>query len=224
MTLDESTEEYKIAGQQTMQEFADGLGLSLPLVQAMFGEMEEFGAEFNWADEANKTIGDLGVSATEAAEKLRSIDQFKDLKIQMDVSDLATSEEKISALDATIAEMQEVKGKVAVDSSEAEYANQVIQYCITQKQMLSQPEVMQVDTSLVEGKIGEAIALFQQFQQAKEQLEATQALGLDTTQAQANLDAVTQKIQGLDENVTATLNIDTSSVDTIQQSISNLTC
>lgn len=224
MTLDESTEEYKIAGQQTMQEFADGLGLSLPLVQAMFGEMEEFGAEFDWADEANKTIGDLGVSATEAAEKLRSIDQFKDLKIQMDVSDLATSEEKISALDATIAEMQGVKGKVAVDSSEAEYANQVIQYCITQKQMLSQPEVMQVDTSLVEGKIGEAIALFQQFQQAKEQLEATQALGLDTTQAQANLDAVTQKIQGLDENVTATLNIDTSSVDTIQQSISNLTC
>lgn len=224
MTLDESTEEYKIAGQQTMQEFADGLGLSLPLVQAMFGEMEEFGAEFNWADEANKTIGDLGVSATEAAEKLRSIDQFKDLKIQMDVSDLATSEEKISALDATIAEMQEVKGKVAVDSSEAEYANQVIQYCITQKQMLSQPEVMQVDTSLVEGKIGEAIALFQQFQQAKEQLEATQALGLDTTQAQANLDAVTQKIQGLDENVTTTLSIDTSSVDSIQETINNLTC
>lgn len=224
MTLDEAAGEYKIAGQKTMQDFADGLGLSLPLVQAMFGEMEEFGAEFDWADEASKTIGDLGVSATEAAEKLRSIDQFKDLKIQMDVSDLATSEEKISALDATIAEMQGVKGKVAVDSSEAQYANQVIEYCITQKQMLSQPEVMQVDTSLVEGKIGEAIALFQEFQTAKEQLETTQALGLDTSQAQANLDAVTQKIQGLDENVTTTLSIDTSSVDSIQQSISNLTC
>lgn len=91
-------------------------------------------------------------------------------------------------------------------------------------QALSQPEVMQVDTSLVEGKIGEAIALFQQFQQAKEQLEATQALGLDTTQAQANLDAVTQKIQGLDENVTTTLSIDTSSVDSIQETINNLTC
>lgn len=224
MTLDESAGEYKIAGQKTMQDFADGLGLSLPLVQAMFGEMEEFGAKFEWADEANKTIGDLGVSATEAAEKLRSIDQFKDLKIQMDVSDLATSEEKISALDATIAEMQGVKASVAVDSSEAEYANQVISYCITQKQMLSQPEVMQVDTSLVQGKIGEAIALFQEFQRAKEQLEKTQALGLDTSQAQANLDAVTQKIQGLDQGVTTVLNVDTSSVDNIQQSISNLTC
>ena len=224
MTLDESASEYKIAGQKTMQDFADGLGLSLPLVQAMFDEMESFGATFDWTDEASKTIGDLGVSATEAAEKLRSIDQFKDLKIQMDVSDLATSEEKISALDATIAEMQGVKASVAVDSSEAEYANQVISYCITQKQMLSQPEVMQVDTSLVEGKIGEAIALFQEFQTAKEQLEKAQALGIDTSQAQANLDAVTQKIQGLDENVTKTLTIDTSSVDTIQQSISNLTC
>lgn len=224
MTLDESAGEYKIAGQKTMQDFADGLGLSLPLVQAMFDEMESFGATFDWTDEASKTIGDLGVSATEAAEKLRSIDQFKDLKIQMDVSDLATSEEKISALDATIAEMQGVKASVAVDSSEAEYANQVISYCITQKQMLSQPEVMQVDTSLVEGKIGEAIALFQEFQTAKEQLEKTQALGLDTSQAQANLDAVTQKIQGLDQGVTTTLHVDTSSVDNIQQSISNLTC
>ena len=224
MTLDESAGEYRIAGQKTMQDFADGLGLSLPLVQAMFDEMESFGATFDWTDEANKTIGDLGVSATEAAEKLRSIDQFKDLKIQMDVSDLATSEEKISALDATIAEMQGVKASVAVDSSEAQYANQVIQYCITQKQMLSQPEVMQVDTSLVEGKIGEAIALFQEFQTAKEQLEKTQALGLDTSQAQANLDSVTQKIQGLDQSVTTILNVDTSSVDNIQQSISNLTC
>lgn len=215
---------FQILGGKKMEDFAEGLNMSSGMVQAFFDKLQLKGADFDWADEANKTIGDLGVSATEAAEKLRSIDQFKDLKIQMDVSDLATSEEKISALDATIAEMQEVKGKVAVDSSEAEYANQVIQYCITQKQMLSQPEVMQVDTSLVEGKIGEAIALFQQFQQAKEQLEAIQALGLDTTQAQANLDAVTQKIQGLDENVTATLNIDTSSVDTIQQSISNLTC
>ena len=224
MTLDESAGEYKIAGQTVMQDFADGLGLSRDLVDAIFGEMESYGAKFDWADEASKTIGDLGVSATEAAEKLRGIEQFKDLKIQMDVSDLATSEEKISTLDATIAEMQGVKASVAVDSSEAQYANQVIQYCITQKQMLSQPEVMQVDTSLVEGKIGEAIALFQEFQTAKEQLEKTQALGLDTSQAQANLDSVTQKIQGLDQSVTTILNVDTSSVDNIQRSISNLTC
>lgn len=224
MILDDASGEYKVAGEKTMQDFADGLGLALPLVQAMFGEMEEFGASFDWSDEASKTIGDLGVNATEAAEKLRSIEQFSDLKIQMDVSGIENTEDKLSALDATIEEMQEVKAKVPVDSSEAQYANQVIEYCLTQKQLLSQPEVMKVDTSMVEGKIGEAIGLLQQFQQAQEQLETAKALGIDTSQAQANLDAVTQKIQGLDENVTTTLSVDTTSIDTIQQSISSLTC
>ena len=46
MELDEASGEYKIAGQRTMQDFADGLNLSLPMVQSMFGEMEEFGAKF----------------------------------------------------------------------------------------------------------------------------------------------------------------------------------
>lgn len=224
MVLDESGENYQIAGQKTMEDFAEGLNLSLPLVQAMFGEMEEFGAEFSWADEAIKTIGDLGVAANESAENLRSIDQFSNLSIALDVSGLETNEEKLSALDATIAEMNGVKATVGVDVSQVEDANMVIKYCVAQKQLLSQPDVMTVDTSLVEGKIGEAIALLQEFQTAQDNLEMTKTLGMDTTQAQADLDAVTQKIQGLDGNVATTLSIDTTSIDTIQSSISALSC
>ena len=57
--LDEASGEYKVAGQKTMEDFAEGLNLSMPMVQAMFGEMEEFGGEFDWADEATKTLGCL---------------------------------------------------------------------------------------------------------------------------------------------------------------------
>lgn len=224
MVLDESGENYQIAGQKTMEDFAEGLNLSLPLVQAMFGEMEEFGAEFSWADEAVKTIGDLGVAANESAERLRSIEQFGDLAISLDVSGLETNEEKLSALDATIAEMNGVKATVGVDASQVEDANMVIKYCVAQKQLLSQPDVMTVDTSLVEGKIGEAIALLQEFQTAQDNLDMTKTLGMDTTQAQADLDAVTTKIQSLDSNVATTLSIDTTSIDTIQSSISALSC
>ena len=35
MELDEASGEYKIAGQRTMQDFVDGLNLSMPMVQAM---------------------------------------------------------------------------------------------------------------------------------------------------------------------------------------------
>ena len=224
MYIDEASGSYQIAGQKTMEDFAEGMNLSLPLVQAMFGEMEEFGGVFDWSDEANKTFGDLAVSATEAREALRKISGNEDLEIKLDVSDIENTQGKLDALDATIAEMDGIKTKPEVDPSEIEYANEVIRYCVAQKQLLSQPDVMMVDTSVVEGDLGNAIGLLQEFQTAKNNLEVAQALGIDTTQAQANLDAATQKIQDLDTNITSekALNIDTTSIDTISESLGNL--
>lgn len=223
MVLDESGESYQISGKKTMEDFAEGLNLSLPLVQATFGEMQEFGGKFDWSDEAVQTIGDLGVTATEAAEALRGISGNENLKINLDVSDIVGKKEKISALDATIQEMDGVKSKVGVDVSEIEYANSIIQYCVAQKQQLNEPAVMSIDTSLVEGKVGEAVALLQQFQTAQNELEMQAAVGMDTSEAQANVDALAQQIQGLDANVTAALHIDTTSIDTINASLAEHT-
>lgn len=132
-----------------------------------------------------------------------------------------TTEEKCSALDDTISEMNSVKAKVGVDSSEVDQANTIIQYCVAQKQQLEAPAVMNVDVSQVSGKIGEAVGLLQEFQTAQNTLQMQETLGMDTSEAQANVEAVADKIKGLDTNVKATLSIDDSSIDTIQDSISN---
>lgn len=137
------------------------------------------------------------------------------------MSDLQTTEEKCSALDDTISEMNAVKAKVGVDSSEVDQANTIIQYCVAQKQQLEAPAVMNVDVSQVSGKIGEAVGLLQEFQTAQNTLQMQETLGMDTSEAQANVEAVADKIKGLDTNVKATLSIDDSSIDTIQDSISN---
>ena len=219
MVLDEATDSYQIAGQKTMEDFAEGMNLSLPLVQAMFGEMEEFGGEFSWADEAVKTIGDLGVAAVEAGEKLRAIEGNEDLIIRMDVSDIESGEEKLAALDETIAQMQDLKSTVDVDSSEIEYANEIIRYCVAQKQALSEPLVMSVDTSAISDNMAAAISLIQEFQRASNELEVEKSLGLDTTAAQANVDSLAAEVSALDPNILATLEIDTSSMDSIASSI-----
>ena len=223
MVLDEAGESYQVAGGKTMEDFTEGLNLSMPLVQAMFGEMEEFGGQFSWADEAVQTIGDLGITATEAAESLRGIKGNETLKINLDVSDIDTKEGQISALDETIQEMNTLKAQPEVDASEIEYANSIIQYCVAQKQQLNAPTIMSVDTSLVEGKVGEAVSLLQQFQLAQNELEMQASVGMDTTEAQANVDSLLQQIQGLDTNVTAALEIDTTSIDTINTSIAGMT-
>lgn len=114
MVLDEAGENYQVAGGKTMEDFAEGMNLSMPMVQAMFGEMQEFGANFDWSDEGIQTMGDIAVAATEASEALRGVAGNEDLKINLDVSNLETTEEKCSALDDTISEMNAVKAKVGV--------------------------------------------------------------------------------------------------------------
>lgn len=88
---------FQVLGGKKMEDFAEGLNMSSGMVQAFFDELQLKGADFDWGDEAVKTIGDLAVEANEAAESLRQVDGNSNLKIKMDVSDLSTTEEQISA-------------------------------------------------------------------------------------------------------------------------------
>lgn len=225
MELDEASGDYKVAGQRTMEDFAEGLNLSLPMVQAMFGEMEEFGAEFDWANESIKTLGDLGVAAGEAKKNIESIDGNKDLDIQIDVSDIDSTEDKISTLENTISEMQNYKSTLDVDSSQVDDANAVIQYCVAQKQMLEAPAVMSVDASQVDGELGNAISLLQQFKEAQNNVELQSSLDVnaDTSEAQAQVDSLTSEIDGLSPEIKAQIHLDDTSVDGITSYIEGLT-
>lgn len=222
MELDEASGEYKVAGQKTMEDFAEGLNLSMPMVQAMFGEMEEFGGEFDWADEATKTLGDMAVAAGEAKGRIEEMSGDTDMNIQIDVSDIENTEDKVKTLDNTIAQMQNYKTTLDVDSSQVDDANAVIQYCVTQKQMLEAPAVMSVDTSQVDGELGNALSLLQQFQEAQNSVELQASVGADTSEAQGKVDSLVGEIQGLSPEIKATLGIDTTSADTITASLQAL--
>lgn len=222
MELDEASGEYKVAGQKTMEDFAEGLNLSMPMVQAMFGEMEEFGGEFDWADEATKTLGDMAVAAGEAKGRIEEMSGDTDMNIQIDVSDIENTEDKVKTLDNTIAQMQNYKTTLDVDSSQVDDANAVIQYCVTQKQMLEAPAVMSVDTSQVDGEVGNALSLLQQFQEAQNSVELQASVGADTSEAQGKVDSLVGEIQGLSPEIKATLGIDTTSADTITASLQAL--
>lgn len=222
MELDEASGEYKVAGQKTMEDFAEGLNLSMPMVQAMFGEMEEFGGEFDWADEATKTLGDMAVAAGEAKGRIEEMSGDTDMNIQIDVSDIDNTEDKVKTLDNTIAQMQNYKTSLDVDSSQVDDANAVIQYCVTQKQMLEAPAVMSVDTSQVDGELGNALSLLQQFQEAQNSVELQASVGADTSEAQGKVDSLVGEIQGLSPEIQAQLSIDTTSADTITASLQGL--
>lgn len=223
MVLNDAGTAYEIAGGKTMEDFANGLNLAMPLVQAMFGELQEFGAEFDWADEAVKTLGDLGVAANVAAENLRSIEGNESLKLNLDVSDIEKKEDKINALKDTIKEMQSLKkAKLDVDPSQVEYANQIIQYCVAQMQMLESPAILDVDTSKLSESAAEAVSLIQDFKTAYNELEMQKTLGLDTTEAQAKVNSLREQISASDNAYIVSLELDSSSVDALNSTITEL--
>lgn len=222
MVLDESGKNYEVAGQRTMEDFAEGLNLSMPVVQAMFGEMEEFGGKFTWADEAIQTLGDMGMAAGEAKSRLEEISGDEN-NIQIDVSDLDNAEDKISVLDNTILQMQGLKARPDIDPSSIEDANAIIQYCVTQKQMLEAPVVMSVNADNVSGELSTAVSLLQQFQEAQNNVALQAAIGADTSEAEGKVQELTGEIQGLSPEIQAKLNIDATSTDTIIASIQGMT-
>lgn len=214
---------YEIAGEVTMKKFAKGMNMSLPMLQAVFGELHEyFGDAFDWQDEIPDTMGNLGVQAQSAKESLQALDAYKDMDIRIDVSDIEGTENKVRVLDDTIAEMDKIKADPKVDTSSIENANSVIKYCIRQKQELENPVVMKANTAGLDSDINEAVTLYQKFVKAQNKLEEREALGLDTSDAEAKVDKLTSKIQGLDPEINAELEVDTTSVDTIEQSLDNM--
>ena len=209
---------YQVKGQQTMDSFAKGMNMSLPLVRAIFGELEEYGGEFSWADEAVSTLGDLGIKANKAADAIRGVAGNENMQIQLDVSDLDNTTDKISALDNTITQMEEYK-QVHVDASSVEQANSIIQYCVAQEQQLTQPAIMTVDASQVEGEMGQVISKLQELKSTTNDKEIQASVGADTSQADAKINGLVDEIQQMNPDIMAKLNIDTSSADTIISSL-----
>lgn len=216
---------FNLADGIKMEDFEEKLNLSKSMVQAMFGEMEEFGGKFDWADEAVQTVGDLGVKAYESANALQSLKENENLDIKMDVSGIEDIEGKITTLDSTIAQMNEIKARPDVDASSIENANNIIQYCIAQKQQLTNPVIMNVDTSQVEGEIANVLAKLQEFQNAKNELDMQASVGADTSEAQAKVNSLASEIQAMQPTIQAKVSgsFDASSIESIVSSISAIT-
>lgn len=210
MQISKDGQSYEIAGKQTMQQFADGMGLALPVVQAMFGEMEEFGAEFDWSDEAVKTFGDLAMQANESAEALRKVKGFENMNLVLDVSGFEDKEKAIDTLNSEIDQLTSKRAKLSVDSDEYRQAGDVIQYLVAERQILEQPTIMTVDTSQVAGEVGEAIALLQEYQKQKNEIEILNKVGADTSEADAKLEELKGRISNSKAMASIGLKIDES--------------
>lgn len=222
MGYDESSDYWSINPGIKLEDFSRELKLAEGMVNAFFDELSLKGGEFSFSDEVVQSFGDLAIKAYEAKNTLQ--DAFgEQYEIKIDASDAGSTDDQIKALEATISEMDSLKGELNVDASQVENANDIIQYCVRQIQLLKEPAIMKVDTSAVQGPLGEAIGLLQQFQELNDVKEAVLRVDVnaDTSNIDQQIADIAQQIQ-TNEVIKADLQINTTSVDSIKSSIGDI--
>ena len=137
-------------------------------------------------------------------------------------------EQKISDAKTALDAFKNDDGQVDLSVEGAQEAVDNLQTLLSQKEQLNTPAIMTVDTSKVDGELGDAIAKIQEYQSAVQDLAVqtelkTQGVDIDTSAAQEKVNNLASEIQNINPDITAKLNIDTSSTATIQSSIQALT-
>lgn len=180
---------------------------------------------------AETTDIQVDLNDEEVLEKLENANEkLKDLgktEVSFDFeANLGEIDSQISQAKSLLDQFKNDQGVVNISAEGAQEAVDILQALLTRKEQLSQPAVMRVDASQVDGELGNAIGKIQEFQQALSDLNVAQGLAnagvdIDTTAAQQKVQDLAGQIQSLDTNTKASLGLDTSQFDTALSTIKN---
>lgn len=187
---DKVTKTYKIKGKQTLESFAQGMGLSIPAIKAIIGEINEYGGDIQLY-EYNKDIVSLAKEAKNAAASLE--ESFGDLDIELD---LTTIEDPITYIDQKIAELDKKRIEPNVDTTSFNNYTKIMEYYIRQKQLLEKPAILMLDTTQIEDPSSlAAINKLIKFTNIKREIEVQATLGHDTSTLEKDLAKLAEDIQ-----------------------------
>lgn len=180
---------------------------------------------------AETTDIQVDLNDEEVLEKLENANEkLKDLgktEVSFDFeANLGEIDSQISQAKSLLDQFKNDQGVVNISAEGAQEAVDILQALLSRKEQLSQPAVMRVDASQVDGELGNAIGKIQEFQQALSDLNVAQGLAnagvdIDTTAAQQKVQDLAGQIQSLDTNTKASLGLDTSQFDTALSTIKN---
>ncbi len=205
------------------QEIADKLGISVDAVQAIMRKLSDYGFDIN-LDSPLSSLDKLKTEAEEANNKLKELGKT-DYTFNFNTDNADDLNEQISKAQSLVDTFKYNDGVINLKLEGATEAQTILASLIYQKQSLEKTTIMNVDTSNVDESssgIEQAVAKLQEFKTAYNDLNLKTAIGLDTTEAQSKVNNLLAEMSKNTE-ITGSLKIDTTSVDTAITSINALT-
>lgn len=204
---------------------ADALGISEELVQIILRAAADAGFEVN-LDSTYSELADFKDQVEAVNDRLKQIGATE-YTFNINSTDVNDVEEQIKEAEAAVKNLENEDGtiKVNVDQQDYENAKTLLATLIYQKQTLEAEDldILKVDTTNAESGIETIIAKLQQFKTDYNELEVKAAIGADTTEAQANVDAAIAALNQEDKEILTKLGVDTTKTATeINTAIGNI--
>ena len=243
-TITDETGKEKIKFNIDDEKLANDLNVSKEAIQAIIRAASEYTDDIvigdtSAIDNTTTSLQEMQNKAEEAKEKLQELSDAgkSDLAIDFnfDSTDLDDINNQIERAKQNLEQFRGKNGNIDLSVDGAEEAVVILQTLLKQKQAVSQPAIMEVDTSSLKGDVQTAIQALQDYQSAVNNLEYLNeqkkiGISIDDSsieQAKQSIDEAYQKIESLggeDKQIEigANLKIDTSSKESVQDAISSI--
>lgn len=214
-------------------EIAERLNISKEAVQSLYRAMTEYTDDFVIGDTSGMqdfsvSIDEMKQKADEAKSHLEELrDSNLDLNFNFDSTSIEDLDSQIERAKSNLEQFKNQDDNVDLSIDGAESAITILQTLIQQKQLVSQPEIMTIDTSNLDINVANVISKLQEYQTAVNELSTLQELQsagiqIDTSQiddAKAKVDGVFSEIQEMSSEgslkINADVSIDTTSMESL---------
>ena len=202
---------WQIQPDVEIEDLAKSIGIANSTVEAILGQANEYGADFEIGIDT-KSVDELLASSEKAAKTASdSLKQYMGEDFEIEVkTDISSTEEAVSEIEKLKAQKDEINNSdatVEVKEQGIEAVNSAIEAAIQKKIQLSQPAFMSIDASQVNASLTDAYNKAVDMQNALNNLhilEDRQAAGIevDSTEidnARAKVDECAKAIQNLSD-------------------------
>lgn len=221
------------------EDVANRLGISVEAVQSLIRAMNEYDdivvGNKSGVQDFNTSIEEMQSKASEAKKRLEELSNANlDLNFNFSSTDVADLESQIERAKSNLEQFKTEDGTINLELDGAQDAITILQTLIQQKQTVSQPAIMTVDTSGLDENVANSVKKLQDYQTALNELNTLQSLqsagiSIDTSkidEAKEKVNSAFEEIQNASKNgsfsITPDVSIDTSSTESLNSAISSL--
>ena len=202
---------------------AKALGISEELVQIIIRAAQDAGFEVN-LDSAYSDLADFKDNVEEVNDRLKEI-KATEYTFNINSTNLNDVENQIEEAQKALQNLYNEDGtiKAKVNEEDVENAKRLLATLIYQKQTLDKAAILGIDTTNAESGVDFIVKKLQDFKAAYNQYEVEAALGVDTAESEAAMQAAITELQGTSPTIRSALGIDLlKSNEEINTAINNI--